>query len=173
MMLPMAAGEPTMSPTWRPSRLRRLGRGARAYFFLMPSGVILLLFVAYPIVQSFWMSLHSWSFFASSHPYIGLQNYQTMLHDSRFWNALRNTAVYTGVVVPVQVGLGLVLATALRRTSLLNAFLRSVFFFPVIASLATMGIVWKFLLDPQIGAIDAAFTAVGLPGIDFLQSTSW
>jgi ABC-type sugar transport system permease subunit len=169
----MATGGRTLTPAWRASRLRRLGRAARAYFFLLPSGAILLLFVAYPIVQSFWMSLHTWSFFAPTHPYIGLRNYQTLLNDSRFWNALRNTAVYTGVVVPAQVSLGLALAVALRRTTLISAFLRSVFFFPVISSLATMGIVWKFLLNPQIGSIDAALTAIGLPGVDFLQSTTW
>ena len=79
-----------------------------------------------------------------------------MWHDPRFWNALRNTAVYTAVVVPGQVGLGLALAVALQRNSLVNKFFRSVFFFPVISALATMGIVWKFLLDPQIGIITHA-----------------
>jgi ABC-type sugar transport system permease subunit len=172
-MFPVPASGPTLTPTRRRSTLGRLVRDTRAYLFLLPSGLILLVFVAYPIVQSFWMSLHTWSFFASSHPYIGLQNYDTMVHDSRFWNALRNTAVYTGIVVPVQVGLGLALAVALQRTTLINAFLRSVFFFPVISSLATMGIVWKFLLDPQIGMINAAATSLGLSGIDFLQSTTW
>ena len=171
-MLPVPATGPTLTPTRR-ARLRQLSRNTRAYVFLLPSGVILLVFVAYPIVQSFWMSLHTWSFFASSHPFVGLQNYDTMVHDSRFWNALRNTAVYTGVVVPLQVSLGLALAVALRRNTLVNKFLRSVFFFPVISSLATMGIVWKFLLDPQIGAINAAMTSVGLSSVNFLQSTFW
>jgi ABC-type sugar transport system permease subunit len=48
-----------------------------------------------------------------------------------------------------------------------------VFFFPVISALATMGIVWKFLLDPQIGIIPHLLVSVGLPDIAFLQSTTW
>jgi ABC-type sugar transport system permease subunit len=76
-------------------------------------------------------------------------------------------------VVPLQVGLGLALAVALQRNTFINKFFRSVYFFPVISSLATMGIVWKFLLDPTIGIITHAMVAVGLPDIDFLQSTAW
>jgi multiple sugar transport system permease protein len=161
------------SPAHRSPRVARLGRHARAYLFLVPSGLILLVFVAYPIVQSFWMSLHNWSFFASAQQYIGFKNYETLWHDSRFWNDLRNTAIYTGVVVPLQVGLGLALAVALQRNTLINKFFRSVYFFPVISSLATMGIVWKFLLDPEIGVITHAMASVGLPNVDFLQSTTW
>ncbi len=161
------------SPARRSPRVARLGRHARAYLFLVPSGLILLVFVAYPIVQSFWMSLHNWSFFASAQQYIGFKNYETLWHDSRFWNDLRNTAIYTGVVVPLQVGVGLALAVALQRNTLVNKFFRSVYFFPVISSLATMGIVWKFLLDPEIGIITHAMVSAGLPNVDFLQSTTW
>lgn len=164
---------PIVMPARRPSRRRRIGRDARAYLFLAPSGVIMLVFVAYPILQSFWMSLHTWSFFSSDQPFIGLRNYANMVNDPRFWNALGNTALYTGVVVPLQVGLGLALAIAIQRNTLVNSFLRSVFFFPVIASLATMGIVWKFLLDPQIGLVNAAITSLGLSSVNFLQSTTW
>jgi ABC-type sugar transport system permease subunit len=157
----------------RRPRSVRLRRHARAYVFLVPSVTILVVFVGYPIVSSLWMSLHNWSFFATVQPYVGLANYRELWHDSRFWGDLRNTAIYTGVVVPLQVGVGLALAVALQRNTLINKFFRSVYFFPVISSLATMGIVWKFLLDPSIGIITHAMVAVGLPDIDFLQSTAW
>ncbi len=152
---------------------RHWRRHSSAYLFLAPSCLILLIFVAYPIVQSFWMSLHDWSFFASHHRWVGLANYRELLHDSRFWNALKNTAIYTGCVVPLQLAFGLALAVALQRATRGNTLLRSVYFFPVISALATMGIVWKFLLDPNIGIIPHALTAVGLPSTAFLQSTTW
>jgi ABC-type sugar transport system permease subunit len=148
-------------------------RHSSAYLFLAPSCLILLVFVVYPIGQSLWMSLHDWSFFSSHHRWVGLANYRELLNDSRFWNALKNTAIYTACVVPLQVGLGLALAVALQRTIRVNTFFRSIYFFPVISALATMGIVWKFLLDPNIGIIPHALTAAGLPSTDFLQSTTW
>jgi ABC-type sugar transport system permease subunit len=141
--------------------------------FLLPSAVILIVFVVYPIAQSVWMSLHDWNFFSSSHRFVGLANYRTMWDDPRFWNALRNTVIYSAIVVPAQVAIGLALAVALQRNTFLNKFFRSIFFFPVISALATMGIVWKFLLDPQIGIINHLMTSAGLPSVDFLQSTTW
>jgi ABC-type sugar transport system permease subunit len=166
-----AAPERKRAPTAAIRRHWR--RWAPGYLFLLPSVAILLVFVAYPIVESLWMSLHNWSFFSSSHPFVGLGNYDTMLHDPRFWNALRNTAIYTAVVVPGQLAIGLALAVALQRNTLINKFFRSIYFFPVISALATMGIVWKFLLDPDIGIINHLLVSVGLPDIDFLQSTTW
>ena len=64
------------TPPARSGRKRR--RVAPGYLFLLPSAAILLVFVVYPIAQSFWMSLHDWSFFSSSHPFVGLANYRTM-----------------------------------------------------------------------------------------------
>jgi multiple sugar transport system permease protein/raffinose/stachyose/melibiose transport system permease protein len=151
---------------------QRRRRGWRAYLFLAPSILILLGFTVYPIVESAWMSLHDWSFLSSHHKFIGFGNYETLWHDSRFWNALRNTLIFSAVAVPLQVGLGLALAVALSRNTLVNKLMRSIFFFPVIASLATMAIVWKFLLDPTIGLIPHLLTSVGLPRENFLQSLS-
>ena len=114
-------------------------RHSSAYLFLAPSCLILLVFVAYPIVQSLWMSLHDWSFFSPRHRWVGVANYRELLHDSRFWNALKNTAIYTGCVVPLQVGLGLALAVALRRKVRSNMILRSIYFFPFAVSSAWPG----------------------------------
>jgi ABC-type sugar transport system permease subunit len=152
---------------------RRRRSGWRAYIFLLPSTVILSVFVFYPIVESAWMSLHNWSFLAPGRQYVGLGNYRELLHDSRFWNALRNTVIFTAAVVPAQLILGLALANGLVRNNLLNRIFRSIFFFPVIGSLATMAIVWKFLLDPDIGLLSRIFTDLGFPQTGVLQSTTY
>ncbi|MDQ6686318.1 MAG: sugar ABC transporter permease [Actinomycetota bacterium] len=116
------------------------------------------------------MSLHDWSFLSTHHKFIAFGNYEQLWRDSRFWNALRNTLIFSAVVVPVQVAIGLALAIALSHNNLINRLMRSIFFFPVIASLATMAIVWKFLLDPSIGIIPHLLSAVGLPHPNFLQN---
>ena len=164
---------PTRASTWVRSRRRRRRIGWRAYLFLLPSTVILGVFVFYPIVESGWMSLHNWSFLAPGRQYVGLGNYRELLHDPRFWNALRNTVIFTAAVVPAQLILGLALANGLVRNTLLNRIFRSIFFFPVIGSLATMAIVWKFLLDPDIGLLSRIFTDLGFPQTGVLQSTTY
>lgn len=155
------------------TRRTRRWRFNSAYLFIAPSVILIGVFIAEPIVQSGWMSLHNWTVGESTHKFVGLDNYTNLFHDSRFWNALRVTAIYTAAVSVGQVVLGLAIASRLRRTTWYSALLRTAYFFPFIASLVVVGIVWKFLLDPQVGLVDAWLSAIGISPPDWLQSTSW
>lgn len=139
------------------------------WWFLAPSAVILAMFTLWPIIQALWMSLHDWSFMSRERPFVGGDNYAALLGDGRFWNALRNTVVYTVATVPVQIALALGLAIALDGAIKGRAFLRSAYFLPVISSLAIMAIVWAFLFDPDIGVVTSWLTALGLPRIAWLR----
>lgn len=141
--------------------------------FLLPSAIILGVFVVFPIARSLWMSLHDWSMFETEHKFIGLDNYAELLGNSQFWNALRNTLVFTLVTVPLQVLLALALAVALSRTTKGNAIFRSIYFFPVISSFATMAIVWRFVLSADVGPTAAWLRALGVTPLDALHSPSW
>lgn len=123
----------------------------------------------WPIVQALWISLHDWSFLSGERPLIGIGNYLELLGDSRFWNALRVTGVYTAGTVPAQMGLALAIALALNEQLPARALLRSAYFFPVIGSLAIMAIVWRFLLDPDVGVIAGWMTTAGLRQVDWLR----
>lgn len=154
------------------ARPRRRPRFNSAYLFVAPSVILIAVFIAEPIIQSGWMSLHDWTIGEATHTFTGLANYTALYHDARFWNALRVTVVYTAVVSAGQVLLGLAIASRLRRTTWYSSLLRSAYFFPYVASLVVVGIIWKFLLDPQVGLVDAWLTAIGGPARDWLQSTS-
>jgi multiple sugar transport system permease protein/raffinose/stachyose/melibiose transport system permease protein len=117
------------------------------------------------------MSLHDLTMGETTHKWRGLGNYTELWHDGRFWNALKVTCVYAVCVVVGQVAIGLALAQWLRRTTWYTMLLRSAFFFPAIASLAVTGIVWKFLLDPQVGLVDGWLGKVGLGSPSWLQDT--
>jgi len=135
--------------------------------------LILAVFILIPIGQAAWMSLHDWSYLQQSHPFIGLRNFAELMHDTRFWNALSNTVIFSVVTVPAQVILGLLLAVRFTRSTKVNSFIRSMYFFPVISAFATMAIVWKFLLSPEIGPFAGWFRDLNLPVINVLQSTSY
>ena len=156
----------------RPVSKRRRPRVNPAYLFIAPSLLLIAVFILEPLAQTAWMSLHDWSIGEASHAFRGLGNYRTMLHDPRFWNALKVTTIYTIAVTIGQVVLALGLAEALRRTTWVTTILRAAFFFPFIASLAVVGIVWRFLLDPQVGLVDALLAQVGASQPNWLQSTS-
>ena len=157
-----------MMMTVQRSRRRRVHP---AYLFMAPSLTLIAVFVIWPIAQALWMSAYDWSFLQPRHAFIGTANYVELIHDERFWNALRVTAIYTLGTVPAQVGLGLAVAIALNQRLRGTQLLRAAYFFPVISSLAVMAIVWRFLLDPDIGVLSYWLSLVGLPRTDWLRST--
>ncbi|MBW4033485.1 MAG: sugar ABC transporter permease [Acidobacteria bacterium] len=138
---------------------------------MVPSFAILGTFVLYPIVQSFVYSFQNVTIGGDS-TWIGLQNYITLFKDQQFWNALGITLEFTIASVLVLIVVGFILALLLQGESLANRIVRSVFFFPTIVSLVTIGLVWKFLLDPSIGFVGGIFDLVGLPPVAWLTSTS-
>jgi len=151
---------------------RRRVRLNPAYLFIAPSLILIAVFIVEPIVASGWMSLHDWTIGEATHRFVGLGNYRGLFGDARFRNALGVTVEYTVVVAVGQVVLGLALAERLRRTTWFTSILRAAFFFPFIASLAVTGVVWRFLLDPQVGLVDAWLARVGVGAPDWLQSTT-
>jgi len=155
----------------RPTR-RRMRRFQPAWLFMAPSLLILGAFVVFPILRSLYYSFFDWTVGAVSQPFVGFGNYVQLFHDQQFWNALRITLEYTIVSVVLLVVLGFVAALLLQRDTLANRIVRSVFFFPTIVSLVTIGLVWKFLLDPDIGLVGGITTMLGLPSVAWLQSTS-
>jgi ABC-type sugar transport system permease subunit len=164
ILLPAAQQQPRRG-------LKRL-RLNSAYLFIAPSMVLMAVFIVEPILQSGWMSLHDWTIGEASHKFVGVANYVALGQDPRFWNALRVTVIYTVFVAFGQVILGLGIASRLRRTTWYTSLLRTAYFFPFIASLVVVGIIWRFLLDPQVGLIDAWLTNIGVSPPDWLQSTS-
>ncbi len=139
------------------------------YLFLLPSLVILGVFVFWPIIQAFILSIQHWQF--GNHPttWVGLQNYQRVLTDNRAIGAFRNTLVYTVVTVPLGLLISLGLALALNERLPGRNVLRSIFFLPVIGSFAVIAIVWSFLLNPDIGLLSYWLKSLGLGPTNWLR----
>ncbi len=137
---------------------------------VLPSMLVIAVFVLYPIVNSLWLSLFDWDLLSNKRVFAGLANYVTAFHDGRFWNAMGRTFLYTAMYVPGLVLCSLLLALALDRGFFGNRLLRSVFFLPSITSMAIIAIVWRFILDPDVGLVSGWMRALGLPVFDFLRN---
>jgi multiple sugar transport system permease protein len=143
----------------RSSRLHRR-RVLAAYAFMAPSLVVIAVFLVYPMVQALRVSFEDYSVFQSR--WVGLANYRTLIHDSDFWNALKNTLVYAGITTPVSVGLALGLALLLNRKMVGRDFFRAAMFLPVVTSLAIAAIAWQFLVNPDIGLLPYWIAKLGI-----------
>ena len=162
--LRQTSGVSSRRRAWRPRQMT-----VAAWCFLAPSLVILAVFVFWPIVLSFDLSLHKWKFSTDAQQWVGSANYAQLWRDARFWNALRNTAYYTVFTVPLGIVIPLGLALALNRALPLRALLRGAFFLPVIASFAIVALAWRFMLDPDIGLLAYWLSFLGMPHVSPLR----
>jgi multiple sugar transport system permease protein len=155
-------------------RLSHRGRQTRAaWLFLAPSLAVLAAFVVWPMIQAGYLSLTEYNLMRPAR-WVGLANYRQLVHDPEVWNALRNTLVYAAVSTPVSVVLALALALFLNRAMLLRGFLRSAVFLPFVVSLGVVSIAWSFLLDPNIGLLNAWLGHLGLsPDQGWLEDPSY
>jgi multiple sugar transport system permease protein len=158
---------------WRPDQQWE------AYLFLLPSLLGFVVFVALPVVISLLLSFVDWNLLTQPE-WVGLANYRQMLtRDPVFWRVVRNTAYFMVTIVPLQLLLGLLLATALNQAIRGALVYRVIYFMPVVTTIVAGAIVFQFLLNRDFGIISQAIwwlgRTTGLPisPPDFLNSTTW
>jgi raffinose/stachyose/melibiose transport system permease protein len=136
----------------------------RAWVWVLPAVVLLVVFVYYPIVDNIRLSFYSWSAFSVRPAFVGLDNYATAVSDPVFWHAIWNNGLYAVVSLFFQVGVAIVLAAVLEEVvhQRLRGILRTVYFIPATISITVAGILFSFLYNPQIGLLNRALDAIGL-----------
>ncbi|MFI2646685.1 MULTISPECIES: carbohydrate ABC transporter permease [Micromonospora] len=154
-------------------RARRRGvteRGHRAtpYLFLAPYLVLFLVFGLAPILFGVWFSLHQWDLQLPNRPFVGLENYRDLFSSDSadyadWWAAVRATAIFTVLSVPLLVVVPLGLALLLNEKFPGRTFFRAAFFAPYVLGVAVIGLLWRFLLDANLGLVNRLLDAVGLP----------
>jgi multiple sugar transport system permease protein len=152
-----------------------LSEAAFGALLLLPAALLLALVVVVPIGRLVWLSLHSlrlsepWA----GQPFVGLLNYQDVLADPRFWDALANTAIVTAVTVPgaLLVGLGLALLANLPygwrwpvRLSLL---------LPWALPLVFSGLIFAWFFDSSYGVVNDLLLRLGVEGPFWLTTPGY
>jgi multiple sugar transport system permease protein len=145
-------------------KTRRLSRDNRnrllALGFLTPNLLGFLVFTMIPIGVGIGMSFFRWDG-ANDPVFIGLANFARMFTDSKFQNSLQVTFLYTALTVPVTIVLSLLVASLLTAKIRFTTLYRSIFFFPYIASIVAVAIVWQFLYHAQMGPINEFLRSIG------------
>lgn len=142
-------------------------------YFVLPSMTIFTVFVFIPLIIAFIFSFFKFDMMFQNFQFQKLGNYAKLASDKKFWNALFNTVYYTAFTVPVQIGLALVTAVAVKRKGWLNGFFKSVYFIPAICSMTIVSILWSFLVNPDIGMFCYWAKLLGFNPINVLNSPTW
>lgn len=146
---------------------------ATAYLFLLPNFIGFLIFTLIPIICSMGLSLMEWD---SSNPmvFVGIDNFKRLATDDTFRISLWNTVYYSVFTVPLTMGAALGLALILnRKMKGINIF-RTIFFFPHVASLVAIAVVWNLLFHPTLGPVNNMLRTLGManpPG--WTASVDW
>ncbi|SFR91269.1 multiple sugar transport system permease protein [Halomicrobium zhouii] len=123
--------------------------------FSLPYLVIFGVFLLYPLVMGGYMSLFDWNAIDPTQSvFIGLENYQTLMNDQGFWNALKNTGYFALLTVPSIVVVALGLALGVNRDIKGKGLLRAIFFSPYILTVSVVAVVWVDMYSTQYGMIN-------------------
>lgn len=152
--------------------LHKLRYALTVSLFLAPSAIPLVMFTFLPMVRAFWTSLHQWNLL-SAMKWVGLDNYAHLLQDAETHRAFLNTFYYiVGYLPLVYVG-GLALALALNAAIPLRNFLRGIYFLPVVTSWIVVALIWRWLLNPEVGVVNYLLGLVGIDGPGWWTDPVW
>ena len=143
-----------------------------AALFIAPNLFLVLVFVFIPTIAGFGISFTQWDGLQAP-KFVGIQNYSQLLNDSNVWLALRNTALYAAVIVPVGLAGSLLLAVVLNKGLPGSAVFRTVFFIPVIMSGVLVSLNWQWLFQPDYGPVNYFLSQIGFRGPNWLNDPTW
>ncbi len=161
----------TIVPT--ATRPRRRARQSRIspWLYLLPAIVTLVIWIYWPLVDAARLSFFEWNMLPSSEPtFVGWRNYANIFSLPKFWLALRNTAIYVLGLLPLAVVLPLAIAIFTHDLPARSRNIyRAIIFVPMIIAPVVAAAVWRWLLDPGHGMINAGIRVLGLDPVRFLQ----
>jgi multiple sugar transport system permease protein len=138
------------------------------YLFMAPYLVLFVIFILLPVFYGVWISLHNWDYLLPGKPWVGLQNYVNLFTPGSttskpFWQSMEATGRFTLYSVPLLVVIPLLIALILNERFPGRTFFRVVYFAPYVLGVAVIGILWRYLLDTNVGLVNYYLGQLGLP----------
>ena len=160
---------------WSKPARRGIAEQGRAtpWLFLAPYLVLFTAFVVLPAVLGVWISLHSWDYTMPVQPFVGLENYIALFQPDSvnyevFWNSMGATGIFTLFSVPLLLTIPLAVALLMAQKFPGRNFFRAVYFAPYVLGVAVIAVLWRYLLDNNIGLVNYYLGVLGLP-----DDTAW
>lgn len=133
-----------------------------SYFYILPGGLVMLIFVAIPMIMSVYMSVFKIKSFYGTWTFNGFHNYVNVLGDGRFWMSLLRTVGYGSFGLVIGFGFGLMWSFMIARHKMLN-FYRYIFYIPSIVSSITMARLWNYMFTPnEFGLINSLMMSLNV-----------
>ena len=148
--------------------MRRRNTRKVAALFLAPVTILLLVFILYPIIDTFITSGYQWNGISSAKKLIGFENWKTLLADKSFWIAFRNNLVIMVLSIVIQIPIGLALATFLDFGGKKLTVFKVIWFVPLLMSSVAIGFLFTYALATNGGIVSTISGWFGGGNVDLL-----
>ncbi len=145
------------------STRKEMSQGVLALFFSAPAVLIIAATIVVPFCLAVYLSLHNWKLKRRPpYPFVGLENYTDWLTDNDFWEPLQTTVTFAILAVILIVVVALLVALLLNEEFPGRGVLRALLLVPWAIPSVVNALLWKWLLDPNYGLINAIFLETGV-----------
>ena len=139
-----------------------------AALFLAPVTILMIIYIFYPIVDTFITSTYQWNGISADRTFIGIQNWITLLQDRSFWIAFKNNLIIMVLSIVIQIPLGLALATFLDFGGKKLTVFKVIWFIPLLMSSVAIGFLFTYALATNGGIVSNISGWFGGGNIDLL-----
>ena len=151
-------------------KLREIWKLRWPYLFISPFYILFLIFGVYPILFSLYLSFTEWKGLGPI-KFVGLKNFELLLKDKVFWQAMTNGVILFFMYVPIMTFLALVLAVILNSRRVRGfRFFRTLIFIPYIMNIVAAGFTFRLMLNQKYGLVNALLSTFNIPPVPWLES---
>ncbi len=144
------------------------------YLYLLPFFLGILVFTLYPVINVVLMSFkEDYSYLSRNFSGWGLGNYETVLNNRYFSQAVSNTIKYVLIVVPISTCIAIVVAYLLNQKLRFSALFQTAYFLPMVTSVTAVGLAWKLMYNKNFGIINYLLSFFGIDPIPWLVDAKW
>jgi multiple sugar transport system permease protein len=142
--------------------------------YLAPFLIGIIIFTLYPFIKVILISLkENYNLLTGAFSSIGFQNYEQVIQDPNFLNALKNTGMYVLIVVPISTVISLIFANLLNNIKKFQGLFQTAYFLPMVTSVMAIGLVWKWMFNYDYGLINFGLSILGINPINWLNNPAY
>jgi multiple sugar transport system permease protein len=142
----------------------------QALLYPAPAVVVLFLIVVLPIAFNIYLAFTKWTVGLGQPTFVGLDNFIDLFADERVWNGVKVMVYFSGLSLALEIGLGLLIALYFNREFRGSEIVQAIYIFPFAATPVAVALIWRIMLNPEIGVLNYLLRSIGLPGSLWVSS---
>ncbi len=133
------------------------------FFFPAPAVAVLLLIIVLPIAFNLYLTFTKWTIGLGDPQFNGIDNFIEAFGDERVWNGLWVMIYFSGASLALEISLGLAIALYFNRNFRGSEIVQAIYIIPFAATPVAVALIWRIMLNPEIGVLNYLLTSIGLP----------